>query len=160
MTPASQARGPHVRFPPPLLFIGGLAISWGLERRLGFAIDGDGAGFAQATIGIMLISIGLGVATWAIVTFVLARTAVFPNQPARQLVTDGPYGFTRNPMYTGLTVAYVGVAVVWNVAWPMVVLPLVLGCLYVFVVRLEERYLRAEFSDAYDAYRRRVRRWI
>ena len=45
---------------------------------------------------------------WGIATFARHRTAVMPHLPARRLVTGGPYRFTRNPMYTGMTLAYVG----------------------------------------------------
>lgn len=153
-------RGPGVFFPPPLLFLTGLAISWLLDRQLAFWIDGAGAGRAQTTIGTLLILSGFALMASGIVTFARARTAIYPNQPARQLVTSGPYRFTRNPMYLGLTVAYLGAACVLNSAWVIVLLPLVLIALYVLVVRREERYLYAAFGDAYKSYRRRVRRWI
>jgi protein-S-isoprenylcysteine O-methyltransferase Ste14 len=152
--------GPGVKFPPPLLFAGGLAIAWLLDRRLGFAIDGDGAGVVQTAIGAVLVSAGLGVMIWGIVTFLFAQTAIYPDRPARQLVTFGPYRFTRNPMYVGLTIAYIGAAAVVNSAWPIVLLPVVLLGLFVFVMRKEERYLFAEFGDEYATYRRRVRRWL
>lgn len=161
MTFASDtSRGPRVIFPPPLLFVAALGASLWLDRRIGFSIDGDGAGFAQTAIGIALVFAGLGIMIWGIATFLLARTAIYPNRPARQCVIAGPYRFTRNPMYVGLTIAYVGAAVVLNGVWPFVLLPLVLLLLYVFVIRREEAYLRLEFREDYDAYCRRVRRWI
>jgi len=149
-----------VRFPPPLLFVGGLALSWFLDTRLTFWIDGEGGGAVQNAIGAGLIACGLGVMTWGIVTFSRARTAIYPNQAAREFVIWGPYRFTRNPMYLGLTLAYVGAACLLNSAWPFVLLPVVLLSLYGLVIRREERYLSAEFGDQYDTYRRRVRRWI
>ena len=161
MTSASDtARGPRVVFPPPLLFVAGLGASLLLDQRLGIAIDGDGSGFSQTVIGVVLVFAGLGVMIWGIATFLLARTAIYPNRPARQCVVAGPYRFTRNPMYVGLTIAYIGAAVVLNGVWPFVLLPLVLLALQVFVIRREEAYLRLEFREDYDAYCRRVRRWI
>jgi protein-S-isoprenylcysteine O-methyltransferase Ste14 len=149
-----------VRFPPPLLFVAGLALAWFHDTRLAFWIDGTGASPIQRVIGAALIASGLGVMLSGIVTFTRARTAIYPNQPARQLVTWGPYAFTRNPMYLGLTLAYLGAAGVLNSAWPLVLLPGVLLLVYWLVIRREERYLSGEFGDQYDAYRRRVRRWI
>jgi protein-S-isoprenylcysteine O-methyltransferase Ste14 len=161
MTIAGNAsRGPGVPFPPPLLFVAGLGASWFLGRRLDFVIDGDGAGLAQTAIGVFLMAAGLGTMIWGIATFLRARTAIYPNQPSRQCVVTGPYRFTRNPMYVGLTVAYIGGALAMNAAWPFVFLPIVLVLLSVFVIRREEAYLRREFPEAYEAYCRRVRRWI
>ena len=80
--------------------------------------------------------------------------------PARTIVTSGPYRYTRNPMYIGLTLGYIGFAIALNMAWPLVTLPLVLIALRVFVIAREERHLRDAFPDEYLAYCDRVRRWI
>jgi protein-S-isoprenylcysteine O-methyltransferase Ste14 len=160
MPPTPDRRGPGVSFPPPLLFVAGLALSWWLEGQLTFAIDGAGAGRVQLGLGVALIASGLGLMLWGITTFTRARTAVYPNSPARQLVTSGPYRFTRNPMYLGLTAAYFGLALAVNSAWPLVLLPLVLGLLTTLVIEREERYLAGAFEQAYDGYRQRVRRWF
>jgi protein-S-isoprenylcysteine O-methyltransferase Ste14 len=95
-----------------------------------------------------------------IATFARARTAIYPNQPARALVTTGPYRFSRNPMYLGLTAAYFGLALVLNWAWPLVLLPVVLGALSALVIDREERHLASSFGTAYTEYRRHVRRWF
>jgi len=161
MTSASDtSKGPRVAFPPPLLFVAALGASLLLDRRLGLDIDGEGAGFIQTALGILLVLAGLGLMIWGIITFLLARTAIYPNQPARQCVVGGPYRFTRNPMYVGLTIAYVGAAIVLNAVWPFLLLPLVLFALQAYVVRSEEAYLRLAVPDGYAVYCRRVRRWI
>ena len=159
-SPPDPARGPRVGFPPPLLFVGGLGVALLLDRWLAFSIDGEGAGFAQTAIGILLVLAGLSLMIWGIATFLLARTAIYPNRSARQCVTTGPFRFTRNPMYVGLTIAYVGAAIVLNAVWPFVLLPVVLLLLLVLVIRKEERYLQQEFGEAYVRYCRRVRRWM
>jgi protein-S-isoprenylcysteine O-methyltransferase Ste14 len=63
-------------------------------------------------------------------------------------------------MYVGGTLTYIGIAVAMNVAWPLLLLPLVLWALYVTVIREEERYLADAFGEDYASYRKRVRRWI
>jgi len=85
---------------------------------------------------------------------------VIPMSPARAIVVTGPYRFTRNPMYVGLTVAYVGIALLVNMAWPLLTLPAVLIALRLFVIAREERHLRQAFPEAYAAYCARVRRWL
>lgn len=151
---------PGVRFPPPFLFAAGLFGGWALERRWPLPLVSPARTGMLEAIGVALVVLGLGLAFWGILTFRRARTAIIPNQPASHIVETGPYRFTRNPMYVGLTVAYLGGALVLNAAWPLALLPFVLAALVVLVIRREERYLTAAFGPDYDAYRRRVRRWL
>lgn len=153
-------RGPGVVIPPPLLFVGGFIVAWVLDRWLLFEIDDDGAGRAQVLVGAALLVAGVWFVAWAIVTLVRARTPVIPRRPARQLVRTGPYRFGRNPIYLGLAVGYVGLALLFNRAWPLVLLPVVLAVLLSQVIRREERYLGKKFGDAYADYGRQVRRWL
>ncbi len=134
--------------------------AWLLNRVLPFEIDDDGAGAIQEAIGGAFLGVGLLLMAWGIVTFARARTAIIPHRAARLLVLDGPYRFTRNPMYAGLTAAYVGASVVLNAVWPILVLPLVLVSLRRFVIAREERHLAEKFGRDYAEYCRRVRRWL
>jgi len=156
----ARDRGPGVPFPPPFVFLAGGGISWLLHRWIAFEIDGDGAGSVQEGLGALLTAGGFAVMLWGIVTFARAGTAIVPYSPASTLVHRGPYRFTRNPMYVGLTGGYVGLALLLNSAWALLVLPLVLAALSRFVIRREERHLRSAFGSDYDAYCRRVRRWV
>jgi len=160
MPDASASRGPGVLVPPPLLFVAALGLAWWLDRRIEFEIDGAGVGGFQLVLGIVAIAGGLGLAYWGIGTFALAHTPILPVKPARLLVLTGPYRFTRNPMYLGLTAAYFGASLVSNMAWALVLLPLVLGLLSWLVIEREERHLLSTFGASYEQYRQRVRRWI
>jgi protein-S-isoprenylcysteine O-methyltransferase Ste14 len=75
-------------------------------------------------------------------------------------VTGGPYRRTRNPMYVAMTLLYLGASLLMNGLWPLLALPVVLAALTFAVIRREERYLSSAFGAEYDAYRRRVRRWL
>jgi protein-S-isoprenylcysteine O-methyltransferase Ste14 len=157
---ATSARGPGIRFPPPFVFVAGYALAWVFDRQLEFRIDGAGPGVGQQLVGLVVLAAGLGAMGWGLLTFVRARTPLNPMRPARQLVTWGPFRFSRNPMYLGLTLAYVGLAVLVNQAWPLALLPLVLVAVHFGIVRREERYLRAAFGSQYGDYAERVRRWL
>ena len=63
-------------------------------------------------------------------------------------------------MYVGLTTLYLGLAAVFNLGWPVLLLPFVLWSLFALVIRREERYLASVFGDDYAAYCRNVRRWL
>lgn len=159
MTARTPLSNPGVRFPPPFIFAVGFLIGWFVDRR-GRGLPLSGGRVALARIGFGILIVGVGLAAWGIVTFRRARTAVIPHHAASQLVASGPYRFTRNPMYVGLTIVYIGGAVVLNSAWPLILLPVVLIVLARFVVVREERYLSDAFGDEYAAYRSRVRRWL
>lgn len=111
-------------------------------------------------IGVGMMFVGVVLAAWGIATFRRARTATIPHHAASQLVTNGPYRFTRNPMYVGLTIAYIGGAAVIDSGWPLILLPVVIIVLVRSVVSREEQYLSDAFGDQYAAYRTRVRRWL
>ncbi|MEO7369166.1 MAG: isoprenylcysteine carboxylmethyltransferase family protein [Gemmatimonadaceae bacterium] len=162
MTDTTKRDNPGVRFPPPLLFVGGLLIAWLLETRVHalplFALGAITP--AAESAGYTMVIGGFAIAAWGMITFARARTAIIPHNPASSLVESGPYRFTRNPMYTGMTVAYLGGVLLLNTWWAVIFLPVALLLLFRFVVKREERYLAAEFGTAYEDYRKRVKRWI
>jgi protein-S-isoprenylcysteine O-methyltransferase Ste14 len=76
------------------------------------------------------------------------------------LVTKGPYRISRNPMYTGLTAAYVGAALWVGTWWPLMIAPLPVLATHRWVVVPEEEYLERRFGDEYERYQSQVRRWL
>ena len=94
------------------------------------------------------------------IAFRRARTSPIPVKPTTAIVETGPYRFTRNPMYVGLTLLYLGLTLWVGSLWPLLLLPVALFALQRFVIAREERYLEAKFGDQYLRYKARVRRWI
>jgi protein-S-isoprenylcysteine O-methyltransferase Ste14 len=111
-------------------------------------------------IGGVIFVVGAVIAGWGLVLFHRAGTTTVPGQASVRLVTWGPYRFTRNPMYVGLLVAYLGEAALLKQMWPVLVLPLLLAYLNWTVIPVEEARLNEVFQDEYAKYRLRVRRWI
>jgi protein-S-isoprenylcysteine O-methyltransferase Ste14 len=110
--------------------------------------------------GIAIFVLGAIIAGWGLILFHRSGTTTTPGETSNTFVTRGPYRFTRNPMYVGLTLAYIGEAGILKQAWPLAFLPLVLIYLNWTVIPLEESRLSASFDTTYDEYRSRVRRWI
>ncbi|HMJ07348.1 MAG TPA: isoprenylcysteine carboxylmethyltransferase family protein [Chthoniobacterales bacterium] len=110
--------------------------------------------------GIVFALIAPSLAIWAAVVMKRAGTNVNPSAPALSIVRNGPYRFTRNPMYLALCLLQVAVGLLLN-DWLalLFVLPLALT-LHYGVIRREERYLEAKFGPRYLALKREVRRWI
>jgi len=89
-----------------------------------------------------------------------AGTNVLPTQPSITLATDGPYRYTRNPIYLSDFVLYVGATLLVNGVAPLLLLPLVAIGLNWGVVRPEEQYLGRKFGHTYSEYCQRVPRWL
>ncbi len=111
------------------------------------------AGAALAACGFVLIGMGTR-------RFVAAGTNIPPNLPTTALVVDGIYGRTRNPLYLGATLVYLGLSVAAGSLWAIVLVVPLLWVINVGVIAREERYLERKFGDAYRAYKGRVRRWV
>lgn len=110
--------------------------------------------------GLGLIALGLAIGLTGRAALSRAKTNVNPWKPTTSLVTGGTYRFTRNPLYVGLTLVFVGLALAFDTTWGFVVLVPVLATLHFGVVLREERYLEGKFGDEYRQYRERVRRYV
>ena len=140
--------------------MGGFVLGWGISRKVPLPLLPGSAEQAGSMTGLVIGALGLALMLWGLATFRSYRTGIIPNRPATRIVRTGPYRFTRNPMYTGMTLAYVGGVLLLGDAWPLLLLPIVLFLLVRLVIAREERYLASAFPDDYDAYCREVRRWL
>lgn len=112
------------------------------------------------TVGLLLIVLGLLFMLWARTTFTSRKTTLFVGQLSSQLVRDSPFRVSRNPMYVGVLVALVGLALwVGTLALYMTVLIvfLLFNCVH---IPCEERMLRESFGEPYLTYSNAVRRWL
>ncbi len=158
--PSEVPTSPEIPFPPPLFFVFAGVAGILIEKSFPLFLASGWVRVVLLPAGYLLMACALVVGVWAVVTFVRVRTGIFLHQPAKQLVNYGPYKLSRNPMYSSLTVAYIGLGLVLNSVWMMILLPITLVALYHFIVQREEQYLTSRFRDEYAEYCRRVRRWI
>jgi len=94
------------------------------------------------------------------VTMTRAGSNVPTSLPTTTIVNTGPYRFTRNPIYLGMVLGLIGLAIALNSLWLLLMLvPFALVIRYGVVTR-EEVYLERKFGDVYRGYRSRVRRWL
>jgi protein-S-isoprenylcysteine O-methyltransferase Ste14 len=111
-------------------------------------------------IGAAVFVIGAALAAWGWLTFRTAGTTTVPGRTSSHMVTWGPYRFTRNPMYVGLTMAYLGEAGILRHVWPVLLLPLTLAYVALVVIPLEEARLTEVFGKQYESYCGKVGRWL
>ena len=147
-----------LKLPPPIWALVHVLISAAISWSLGWP---KLLGVPLAPLGIALVAVGWIPPVWAIVLFRREGTEVSPTSPAnRTLVTSGPYRFTRNPMYLGLVIVTLGIAV-WVGAWPMFIAPIAVFATANWIhIAFEEDKMRRQFGATYDGYVRRVRRWV
>ncbi|MBS1812356.1 MAG: isoprenylcysteine carboxylmethyltransferase family protein [Acidobacteria bacterium] len=153
-------KSPGVMFPPPILFVFGFSLGLILNRSYSLAILPNEQRGVLLVLGWILLLFGIVMLTTSLLTFFRYRTGIYPNQPARLIVTTGPYRFSRNPMYVALTAAYLGTAMIANILWLLLLLPIIIVVLQVAVIQREEDYLKEAFGKKYEAYCQQVRRWL
>jgi protein-S-isoprenylcysteine O-methyltransferase Ste14 len=141
-------------------------IAWALAFVTGLAIDRlyplrwIPATWPKVLIGGIVFAAAFALAIWAIVTFRKAGTRVVPTKPTIAIVTRGPYSFTRNPIYLGMFLGQMGLAIGFNNLWVLAMLiPFYLVLRYGVVAR-EEAYLERKFGHVYSDYKSHVRRWL
>jgi protein-S-isoprenylcysteine O-methyltransferase Ste14 len=145
---------------PPFLFFACLILGLALDHLVPLPLILPGPALVHWTAGGGLILLGVAIAAAGIRNFGRAATPVPTNQPVRALVTTGIHGWSRNPIYVGLFVCYVGIGLVARSPWILVLtLPLAITVRYGVVAR-EEAYLEGRFGDAYRDYKKGVRRWL
>ena len=147
-----------LKLPPPVWAFAYIIASAAIAWALGWPML---PGLPLAPAGLALIASGVVLAVWAVILFRRAGTEVDPaSLTNRALVTAGPYRFTRNPIYLGLVLAALGIAV-WVGAWPMFLAP---AAVFLTLDRVhipfEEAKMRRQFAAEFDDYVRRVRRWV
>ena len=146
-----------VKVPPPAIFLLCLAAGYALHRGAPWLIPFDAPlGIAG---GLCLVA-SLALAAWAFPQFGRYQTDVRPDRPTSSIIRDGPYRYTRNPLYLALGLLSLGVALVVGSGWMVLAVAIALAIVRIYVIRREESYLEAKFGAEYLEYKRSVRRWI
>ena len=157
--PPDADRGANVRFPPPFVFLGfallGAAVQY-VSTPLHLPVS------RGITIAAGIVAIGAAFALVLAARNLFARTGQNPRPwtPTPELVLAGPYRYTRNPMYVGMTLFQIGLGLALDNAWIVLLSPAALLAVHLIAVRPEERYLTAKFGADYTAYLAQVRRYI
>ncbi|MBN2227737.1 MAG: isoprenylcysteine carboxylmethyltransferase family protein [candidate division Zixibacteria bacterium] len=111
-------------------------------------------------IGVPFLIFGLGLNLWADRLFKRQNTTVKPFEKSSTFIVEGPFTFTRNPMYVGMTAALLGLAILLG-SVVVFALPFLfmIHVHYMYIIQ-EESALCETFGESYDHYRRQVRRWL
>ena len=142
---------------PPIAIGAPLLSGWTVTRFAGDPVD---LGGWRVPLGWTLVLLFVGWNGWSLWLFRRHETGLLPGEPTRAMIEEGPYRLSRNPLYVGLLTLYVGLALLAPTAWALVLFPAAVLLVLWGAILPEERFLRERFGAAYDAYTRRVRRWL
>jgi len=148
----------YLKIPPPIWMFAMLLAAYAAQRSFAWA---QIIYFRSLPLAILLTVAGIFLAAWGRTSFAAAGTEIIPTSVSNKiLVTGGPFRFTRNPMYSGLIVASLGIAL-FPGTLPFFLVPVLLFliCNFAFIP-FEEAKMQRQFHNQYTDYLRRVRRWI
>jgi protein-S-isoprenylcysteine O-methyltransferase Ste14 len=147
-----------LKLPPPVWALIYVLLALAISSLLGWP---GLPGFPIPLLGCALTLVPCILPVWAVAVFRRAGTEINPTSVTnRALIIDGPYRYTRNPMYFGLVLVTLGIAI-WVGSWPMFLAPVALFATANWIhIPFEETKMRRQFGAQYDEYVSRVRRWI
>jgi len=150
---------PGVYVPPPLIYVVAFLAAILLQRQ--FYIDNAPFHHPLSKIlGIVLLVCSLFFLVTSLTKFFRTKNTLIPFKPASSLQTNGIYSVSRNPMYVGLAIVYLGLTCLIGNWWNIILFPLLIFLVEVLIIKKEESYLERAFKDEFANYRQKVRRWL
>ena len=156
---ANTSKGPGVYFPPPLVYIIIFIIAVFFQNELPISRT---VFQMQATkyAGTLFVLIALFFIISGLRQFFRSKNTLILIKPATSLQKSGIYAMSRNPMYCGLAIAYLGITCFIGSWWNIILFPILILICQEYIIKREEKYLELEFGEQYIEYRRKVRRWF
>lgn len=145
---------------PPVIYLAAIAVSVLLNVFYPLPWFAQPLSSILFAIGWLMIAAFVALNIAAIRVMRRAGTTVRPDRGTDHLVTDGPFSFTRNPLYLAGTMLILGIGLVSGIVWFLLLAILAAFAVQKLAIEPEERHLQARFGKAYLDYASRVRRWI
>lgn len=154
---AGQNDSPGVITIPPLIYLLFLVPGIVLEMLFPFDLLPN---IAQYVVGFVLIATSVVLLPRAFGRFRETGTNVDVRKPTTAIIKDGPYRFSRNPLYLSMTLLNLGIGVASDSVWIVGTLIPALVVMHYGVIFREEAYLERKFGEEYLRYKQSVRRWF
>lgn len=149
------------RIPWPPLLVGATLIAGLLLDTLTHDVLSGLVSFRFAQeIGGAIIVLAFANDVWCARTLARHKTTILPHRAASQLVTDGPYRWSRNPIYVSHVAVVIGLGLLLQSPFVLLLAPIFALALVKFSIEPEERHLLRKFGDDYRSYMARARRWV
>jgi protein-S-isoprenylcysteine O-methyltransferase Ste14 len=145
---------------PPLLYIGACVIALLLDDYVVTAPLIDPKGLVAFIAGAMIAVGAVAINVWAIQTLMWHYGPQNRHESQDHLVTDGPYRYSRNPIYLGYTLLMVASGLILGNGWLLIAAPIAALLTTLIAIRYEELRLLMRFGVDFERYCQRTRRWI
>lgn len=155
----SKQDHPGVYIPPPLFYVAMFLLAVFLQKMIPL----NKSFFYTTTskvMGSVVILIGVFFILPALRKFVATRNTVVTVKGANSLQTTSIYSRSRNPMYVGLLLLYIGLSFIFGNWWNFILLPVLFLIVQEYIIKREEQYLIRRFGQEYSDYKTKVRRWL
>ncbi len=155
----SKKDSPGVYIPPPLFYVVTFIIAIIIQKKIPIV----NSLFQQQWLkisGIALLVTSLFFLVRSLRQFFQSKNTLILIKPATSLQTNGIYGLTRNPMYVGLAIVYLGLSCLIGNWWNFILFPVLFFIVQEYIIKNEERYLEREFKHQFTDYKSKVRRWL
>ena len=155
---SAPVRPPRLFLLPPPLFFG---LAFGAGMLLQHVVPLTLTEFpGRQSLGFLVLIAGIICGSGLAAIFLVRRTTLNPFATPRAFLERGIYRLSRNPMYLGLVLVYLGGCLLVTCVWPLLFLIIPVAILNQIVIPFEEASMRRAFGASYQAYCARVRRWI
>ena len=151
--------GAKVRFPPPLVFLGAIVLGVIVQHKA-MPLSLVFARWLRLGAAVLILACGVSLVASARILFKRTGQNPIPWKPTPELILEGPYRFTRNPMYVGVTLFVIGLGLAVNNLWISLFAAPALLVVHFIAVLPEERYLAAKFGESYRSFLAQVRRYL
>jgi len=145
---------------PPVIYVVALILGFALDAFVPLPWLGSPASDLLLAFGVVLLVGVVAIEVGAVRALRRARTTVMPHRASEHLVTSGPFGFSRNPLYLGNTILLIAIGLIAGTLWLLLLALVAAFVTQKLSIEPEERHLAARFGKRYRDYARRVRRWI
>jgi protein-S-isoprenylcysteine O-methyltransferase Ste14 len=145
---------------PPIIFLTAIVVGVLLHLVHPLPWLGQPLSGVLLALGLLMIATFVALNVSAIRAMHRAGTTVRPDRATDHLVTDGPFAFSRNPLYLAGTMLLLGIGLVAGIVWFLPLAALAAFAVQKLAIEREESHLQARFGESYLDYARRVRRWI
>lgn len=145
---------------PPIILVGALALGFALQAILPMPWLAGAAAAVLRWIGVLAVIAALVGFASAVAALRRRHTTFRLDRPSTALVTDGPFRYSRNPIYTAMVALIAGAGLAAANLWLVLLAPAAAVGLQKLAIEPEERHLQAQFGDAWSSFADKVRRWL